>query len=197
MTFNSSKCQVLHLGRGNSQNSHTISAVTIEATDTVKDLGVTLSMEANTCVKVAKANQLLGMIQKSFHHLTKDMLKNHDQTASRVLQHCYPSNDRTQHDPNRGCTMPGNQNVSSSQRSTIYEERLRRLKLPSMKYRFLRVDLKHLIALYKYTFKEAEPTARSIGTSDMKSASNTRGHPQAKSRCSMKQRSFPHRSVNG
>ena len=94
MTFNPSKCQVLHLGRGNARNSYTISEVTIEATDTVKDLGVimtsTLSLEANTRAKVAKANQLLGIVRRSFHHLIYrrhacPSFQNHDQTASRVL----------------------------------------------------------------------------------------------------------------
>ena len=182
------------------RNSYTISEVTIEATDTVKDLGVimtsTLSLEANTRAKVAKANQLLGIIRRSFHHLTEDTLVLLFKTMIRPhLEFC---NTVTHPTTERDMTLiEGVQRRATKMlahlRDLPYEERLRRLKLPSMKYRFLRGDL---IALYKYTFKGAKPAPRGI----MKSDSITRGHSQKidKPRCrtSLKQRSFPHRSVD-
>ena len=79
--FNASKCGVLHLGRTN-QNStyfmktrdglHQINAITEE-----KDLGVTFdkqfTFDAHIQRVVNKANQMLGIIKRSFRYLDRDV----------------------------------------------------------------------------------------------------------------------------
>ena len=78
MVFNVDKCKVLHLGRNNKQFKYRLGDVEMKVADEEKDLGVwfdTSMKPSNQCERAAKeANAALGMITRSFHYRTKEVL---------------------------------------------------------------------------------------------------------------------------
>ena len=78
MVFNAEKCKVLHLGRNNKKFKYRLGDVEMQEANEEKDLGVWFDNSlkpAIQCEKAAKdANAALGMIAKSFHYRTKDVL---------------------------------------------------------------------------------------------------------------------------
>ena len=74
LPFNATKCKVMHFGRRNPQNSFTMNGHTLESTTQEKDLGViiddTLKFHVHTAAAAKKANQVLGIIKKSY--VTRD-----------------------------------------------------------------------------------------------------------------------------
>ena len=73
MTFNPTKCQVLHLGSRNQQHCYSISQHSIESTDVIRDLGVLvdnkLSFQQHLDHQINKANRTLGIIRRTFDYL--------------------------------------------------------------------------------------------------------------------------------
>ena len=78
MSFNVEKCKVLHIGRNNRRFQYRMGDIEMQVADEEKDLGVWFdsSLKPSTqCEKAAKeANAALGMITRSFHYRTKDVL---------------------------------------------------------------------------------------------------------------------------
>ena len=78
MCFNVEKCKVLHLGRNNRRFRYRLGNVEIQEANEEKDLGVwfDVSMKPSImCERAAKdANKALGMIARTFHYRTKDVL---------------------------------------------------------------------------------------------------------------------------
>lgn len=78
MVFNLAKCKVMHLGRNNPKFEYTMNGVKLNETHEEKDLGVWIdsSFKPGTQCEVAakNANQVLGLIMKSFHYRTKSTL---------------------------------------------------------------------------------------------------------------------------
>ena len=78
MEFNASKCKVLHFGNSNRSFSYNINSVSLEATNSEKDLGVYISNdlkpEKHINEVVLKANRLLGMIYRSIEIKSKDII---------------------------------------------------------------------------------------------------------------------------
>jgi len=74
MSFNPSKCSVLHLGSTNSHNEYSFlyreEAVNLKHSEEVKDLGVTIDarLEFSSRINniVSKANRQLGLLKRSF-----------------------------------------------------------------------------------------------------------------------------------
>ena len=78
MVFNAEKCKVLHLGRKNQRFEYMMDGKRIQAVEEEKDLGVWVSdtmKPSIQCERAARdANAALGMIMRSFHYRTKDIL---------------------------------------------------------------------------------------------------------------------------
>jgi hypothetical protein len=200
MAFNASKCRVLHLGRNNNKANYSLSGITLNAADEVRDLGVVvtndLSQQSNTQVKVKKANQILGMLRRSFTHLdSKTLCLLYKALVRPHLEYCNaitkPTTERDMlllESVQRRATKQ-----IASLREQPYEVRLQHLKLPSMRYRLLRGDL---IQLFIYCHQNIDSKPRSISCNN----NVTRGHSQKleKMRCrtSMRLRSFPHRAID-
>ena len=78
MLFNIQKCKVMHLGYNNNSNEYTMNQEVLESTDMEKDLGVTIhkslkpAIHIGNCVK--RANQMLGMIRRTFIYRDKEIL---------------------------------------------------------------------------------------------------------------------------
>ena len=72
MSFNTSKCKVMHLGRKNPRHNYTINGHTLEETQVEKDVGVmvnrTLKPSDMCAYSAKKANQMLGILRRSFKY---------------------------------------------------------------------------------------------------------------------------------
>ncbi|KAI8520112.1 hypothetical protein Bbelb_033690 [Branchiostoma belcheri] len=73
LPFNAGKCKVLHLGRNNIKAKYTLGGQEIQETEEERDLGVIvdnkLSFHANAASATRKANQMLGIIKRTFYNL--------------------------------------------------------------------------------------------------------------------------------
>jgi hypothetical protein len=200
MAFNPSKCQVMYIGHSNNRHGYILADMPVTATDEVRDLGVTLttqlSMECNTLSKVKKANQVLGMLRRSFSHLDqKTLCLLYKALVRPHLEYCHViTHPLTERDmKNIEAVQRRATKQISALRDLPYEIRLQRLKLPSMRYRLLRGDL---IQVYKYCHGMISPKPRSLTI--LRTA--TRGHSLKleKKRCrtTRRLRSFPHRVID-
>ena len=160
MSFNINKCSVLHLGHNN--KSHTYSMydpstsrrVELKSTICERDLGVyidsDLKFSHHTTTQVNKANRLVGMIRRcytyldaySFRRLFISLVRPHLEYCGTVYNPRLVKDKRQIENVLRRASkmIPG-------LRDLPYEQRLARLKLPSMQYRLIRGDL---IEVYKW-----------------------------------------------
>lgn len=186
LCFNVDKCKIMHLGSKNSGLDYTMKhyekgkevLMTLQTTKEEKDLGIwitdTLKASKNVAQAVSKANRILGLIKRSFSyldmHLVKQlytvMVRPHLEYGNAV---CHPQLKKdtemlesVQHRATR--LIPGFWKLS-------YEERLTKMKLPSLMYRRLRGDaievFKHLHGVYGVKCMEMLPLSQ---------GSSTRGH---------------------
>jgi hypothetical protein len=197
LRFNADKCKVLHLGKNNEQQAYSMrrhgcnERVMIEKSCVEKDLGVCVDRELKFYrhieTQVNTSNKLLGLIRRSYEYLDIEMMKL--LFTSVVRPNLEFGNvvwsPRLEKDKNlvesvqRRATriIPGLKGKS-------YEERLKIMKLPSLRYRRLRGDL---IEVYKYThglYKVPE------GLLEFETRTNTRGHSYKlkKLRCNLSTR---------
>jgi ribonuclease P/MRP protein subunit RPP40 len=167
LRFNIDKCKILHLGgtRNRNESYSMIRPVdgvreTLRETTEEKDLGVWMDCSAKPSVHVKhavnKANQLLGLIRRGFTFMDCDLMRRlftsvvrpHLEYAN-IVWHPYLRSDidlleSVQHRATR--MVPGLSKLS-------YEERLRRLDLPTLAYRRVRGDaidtFKYLKGIYR------------------------------------------------
>ena len=152
MKFHPDKCHVMHIGANNPKIDYTMSKGnaqhTLEKVQTEKDLGIHLddrlkfSEHINT--KINKANQILGCLRHTFKHMTKDvfnllyksMVRPHLEYGSCIwsphLKKDIDAIERVQRRATR--LVPEIRNLS-------YNDRLRALKLPTLKFRRERADI--------------------------------------------------------
>jgi len=157
LKFNADKCKVMHLGRSNKAYQYTMKSKTpdnveerkiLDSTEVEKDLGVhvdnQLKFNQHAATAVKKANRILGVIKRAFTNRDGDAMSRLFKTL--VRPHLEYANCIW------GPTRKGDSDmIESVQRRATrlipeiqhlpYEERLRHLKLPSMKYRRLRGDM--------------------------------------------------------
>lgn len=161
LRFHPKKCKVVTIGR-NTSHSYRYSmsdadgtTLYLEHTDTEKDLGVTidckLDFDKHINEKVNKANMTMGLIRRSFEYLDqanflllyKALVRPHLEYANAVWCPYKQKHIDIIEGVQRRATklVPGLRNLP-------YEERLKRLNLPTMVYRRLRGDM---IEIYKCT----------------------------------------------
>ena len=172
MSFNIDKCHSLHLGSNNNRYQYTLPKQTNTKTSRnstsysytfhnlaqvteEKDLGVVVDDKLNFYShieeKVKKANQMLGIIKSTFKYidcdifslLYKTLVRPHVEYASSVWSPHTKKHQEIIEKLQRRATklVPELKHLS-------YEERLRKLKLPTLQYRRLRTDL---MQIYKIT----------------------------------------------
>lgn len=161
LKFNAEKCHILHFGHNNPHHSYHMrkhnsdESVELLTSEVEKDLGVQvdnlLSFSRHIECQVNKANRLVGLIRRSFTYMDKDCMKQlftslvrpHLEFANVAWSPHLKKHIDTIEKVQRRATklVPGLKNLS-------YEERLKSMKLPSLKYRRKRGDL---IEAYKYT----------------------------------------------
>jgi hypothetical protein len=182
LRFNVEKCKVMHLGGDkNNQFNYSLNHVRLDKTTLEKDLGVWMSNDLASSLHVlkavSKANQILGLIRRSFTYLDCKLMKQlfialvrpHLEYGN-VVWHPYLKKDLSllegvQHRATK--MVPGLAELP-------YEERLRCMSLPSLVYRRLRGDAieayKYLRGIYNVDSQDILPRHVSSGVV------RTRGH---------------------
>ena len=155
LPFNVSKCSILHLGKRNPHHSYRMLGQELVRHSVEKDLGVYvdehLKFRRQAAAAANKANQILGLIKRTFIHLDsctlpllyKALVRPHLEYGNEVWG---PFNradqlliERVQRRATR--LLPELAHLE-------YEERLCRLQLPSLQYRRQRG---HMIIMFKIT----------------------------------------------
>ena len=158
MSHHPGKCHVLKIGERELTlhdlfEPYRLGDNILDVVDNERDLGVyvdqDLTFEHHLAVKVKKANQIIGIIRRSFHFLDeetfimlyKSMVRPHLEYANQVWCPRLSKHIEMIENVQRRATklVPGLKDLE-------YEDRLKKLKLPTLAYRRLRGDL---IEVYK------------------------------------------------
>ena len=148
LPFNELKCKVLHVGRNNPDHIYMINNHQLEVSEAEKDLGLivdkSLKFHEHVASVVKKANQILGMIKKTY--ITRDantikllytsLVRPHLEYCNVIWGPHYIEDKRKVESIQRRATK-----CIRGLHDMPYEERLRTLKLPSLEYRRKRGDL--------------------------------------------------------
>ena len=78
LTFNSSKCKALHIGRQNRHHVYTLQGDVLEDAEVEKDLGIYMNQDLKfgmqAATAVSKASQVMAAIHRSFQLLDKSTM---------------------------------------------------------------------------------------------------------------------------
>ena len=202
LPFNQSKCKILHLGRRNQLQDYTIQGNVLKKVTEEKDLGVfvdgELKYRRQAAAAVSRANQVLGIIRRSFEHLDaytlpllyKTLVRPLLEYGNAVWGPFNRADQRLVERVQRRATR-----LVPDVRHLPYEDRLRVLKIPSMHYRRRRGDMILIFMLMKGHLDLKKEDFFQAPESE-----NTRGHPMkvAKPRAvtRMRRNHWSVRSVN-
>ncbi len=149
LRFHPDKCKHMHIGSKNiGDKTYRLLGHNLEAIDEEKDLGIIidskLDFDTHICEKVKKANQMFGLLRRTFEHmdsevflpLYKTMVRTHLEYGNAVWHPNKIKHIEQLENVQRRATkqLPGMSNLS-------YPERLKKLELPTLSYRRLRGDL--------------------------------------------------------
>ena len=204
--FNCSKCKCLHFGKKNPKRQYYFPTKegnqNIPTCTEEKDLGVifdtTLKFDLHIEAIIKKANSMIGLIKRNFSfidifvflNLYKALIRPHLEYGQIIWSPQFKRQSRIIENVQRRATklLPNLKNLP-------YEERLKKLNLPTLKYRRLRGDL---INVYKIVSNEKSGNKHLLPLN--KSKYNTRGHDRKleKNRfnCKLRQHSFSVRITN-
>jgi hypothetical protein len=209
LKFHPEKCHVLKLGHKKSDAAYFMKGrrdgeeytVKLQESSVEKDLGVFvdngLSFKEHVAKSTAKANQVVGVIRRSFDYLTEDLFVQLYKSLVRptleyghsAWQPCHKTLCADVEDVQRRATK-----LLSSIKDLPYQERLKTLRLPCLEHRRLRGDM---INTYKYVHGLYKVSRPKFQLSEGKS---TRGHSLKliKDHCRLNVRSnfFSQRVVN-
>ncbi|XP_077980268.1 uncharacterized protein LOC144435555 [Glandiceps talaboti] len=205
LKFNASQCKTMHMGHNNTNFQYTMDSgntqTALETTLLEKDLGVFVDTELKFSPHVQKqenkANQILGLIRRSFTYLDKESLKRlfialvrpHLEYANVVWSPRFVKDCNLIENVLRRATK-----LIGEMRDLSYSERLTRLDIPSMSYRRMRGDM---IEVWKYLHGKYSANQHFF---QCETHSATRGHPLKlrKSLCQKSTRAnfFPNRIIN-
>jgi len=154
--FNASKCKCMHLGKGNPEYCYKMGSdnATIEKTKEEKDLGVVFDNELRFTThiqeKVKKANQTLGIIRNTFQCLDKEvflplyktLIRPHLEYAAVIWKPHLKKDILAIENVQRRATK-----LVSGLSQLPYEQRMKRLGLPTLIYRRDRADMVNLFKI--------------------------------------------------
>ena len=180
LPFNATKCKVMHLGYKNPKKTYHLNDQVLDVTDSEKDLGViidnSLRFHDHTASAVKKANQILGVIKKSYNTrdkttictLYKGLVRPHLEYGNAIWGPFLLGDIRKVEAVQRRATK-----LIPNLQDKPYQDRLKALELPSLVYRRMRGDM---ILMYK-VMNGLVRIDRSLMFTPM-TLNNTRGHPQ-------------------
>ena len=154
MRFNAEKCKILRMGTINKKHEYSmrkhgsVDRVNLESSRVERDLGIyidsDLKFSKHVETQVNKANRIVGLIRRSYEHLDAESLRMlfvalvrpHLEFANVVWSPRFEKDKNLIESVLRRASkcVPGLAKLS-------YEERLRRLGVPSMSYRRIRGDM--------------------------------------------------------
>lgn len=163
LKFHPDKCKFMHIGKNGPPDDfhYDLMGTSLEQVHEEKDIGVTidenLTFESHISNKVKKANSMFSIIRRSFQHLDektflplyKALVRTHLDYASSVW---FPYKEKYI-DLIEGVQRRATKQIPGLGKLS-YEERLRKLKLPTLKYRRYRGDM---IELYKMASEKYDP----------------------------------------
>ena len=182
LSFNAEKCKVMHIGRRNDRERYYMEGIEIKDVAEEKDLGVlvdeTLKFSKNIAAAAANANRKLGLLRHTFKYWSEESLVTLYKVFVRphleyCIQACSPTLrrdidalERVQRRATR---------LVPSLRDLPYEERLKRLNLPSLEDRRKRGDM---IETFKIMKGYDQVDARKFFTlrAEVAGRDETRGH---------------------
>ena len=208
MEHHPGKCHVLKVGERELTlhdlfEPYRLKGNILETVHEEKDLGVMvdqdLNFESHLAAKVKKANQVIGIIRRSFLHLDaemflqlyKSLVRPHLEYANQVWAPRHAKHIITLENVQRRATklVPGLADLD-------YEERLKRLRLPTLAYRRLRGDL---IEVYKILSGKYDSDVCE-GLIDRREGERSTGHPlkifKERPNKDIRKYGFPHRVVD-
>ena len=180
MKFNTSKCKVIHMGKSKYRPifEYTLNGKTLEVSDKERDLGVTITSDLSPDQHIAtickSAYALLANIRIAFRHLDLESFRNIYLTYVRPkLEYAAPL-----WNPHRKKDIRKLERVQRHAtrlvpeiRDLPYNERLKRLAIPSLQSRRLRGDM---ITVYKFLKGFDNVDSKQFFA---RADSTTRGHP--------------------
>jgi hypothetical protein len=206
LKYNVDKCCVMTITKSNQRvhedRRYFLDGKHLKKTEQEKDLGVVvdshLTFENHMIEKVNKANRIMGVIRRSYTYLDekcflllyKALVRPHLEYCNQIWRPHLQKHINMIENVQRRATrlIPGFKDLT-------YEERLRKLKLPSLAYRRMRGDIIEMykLATHKYDRRITEGLLHHIER-------NSRGH-QLKLRkdrpsSTLQANSFLHRTVN-
>ena len=148
LAFNVGKCKSLHIGSRNTHHKYEMNGRKLDHIEEEKDLGVLiderLDFHRQTAAAVKKANQVLGLVKRTFSVLDKitlpllftSLVRTHLEYGNVIWGPFYKMDIKAVERIQRKATkmVPEISHLS-------YEERLRQLKLPSLLHRRRRGDM--------------------------------------------------------
>ena len=202
LPFNENKCKILHMGRTNQCYQYTMRGSPLSDTPVEKDLGVHVDTELkfrkHASMAAAKAIQVLSIIHRSFALLNdftlpmlyKTLVRPHLEYGNLVWGPFNRADQKLLERVQRRATR-----MVTSIRHLPYEERLRRLGLPSLYYRRMRGDM---IFMYQLFNGGVDITPEDFFT--LAKDGCTRGHPykvlKPRATCRVRRSVFSIRAVN-
>jgi len=202
LPFNESKCKLIHYGRNNPKYSYKIGNTVIAEVMQEKDLGVTfdpaLSFSTHHDMSIAKANSRIGLMRRTFKHLEpKPFLQLYKAIVRPVVEYCSVitnpvfkrDEDRLEKVQRRATKLV------SGMADLPYEDRLRQLKLQSLKHRRRRTDVLQIYRIIN-GIDRVEASHMLIQVTDSRTRSN--GYKLFKKHCQTKIRanSFSQRAID-
>ena len=153
LSFNETKCKVLHLGPSNPNHNYIMNGITLESLEKEKDLGIIidskLKFHTHTAAVISKANQILAVIKKTFLSLDsttlpmlyKSLVRPHLEYGNCIWGPHYVMDTKAVERVQRRATK-----LVKVIKELPYTERLKYLQIPSLYYRRKRGDM---IQVYK------------------------------------------------
>ena len=179
LPFNVDKCKVLHIGANNVHHQYTMRGVTLASTETERDLGIhvdtALKFRKHAASAAAKANQILGVIRRSFELLNvitlpllyKALVRPHLEFGNVAWGPFNRADQLLVERVQRRATR-----LIPTLRHLAYEERLEALELPSLFYRRRRGDMIQVYQIFHGGIDLHAEDFFSLAPSE-----RTRGHP--------------------
>ena len=158
LNFNAKKCKVMHLGHRNANVEYAMNGTTLDIVTEEKDLGVIIDKELkfhkHVSASVSKANQILGIVKRTFETLDIELLplvykcqvRPHLEYGNAIWHPRYVADIKKVESVQRRATK-----IIPELRDKPYQERLQSLKLYSMEYRRKRGDMIQTYKILKKT----------------------------------------------